>query len=282
MVEREQRRSSVARALTIAGSDSGGGAGIQADLKTFAALGVYGMSALTAITVQNTEGVRDALELPASLVEGQIDAVLEDIGADAAKTGMLASAAIIEAVVGRIRRWRLPLVVDPVMRAKGGAPLLQPEAVEALRTLLLPLADVITPNLPEAEVLTGQHIETLDEMRDAARAIHALGPRHVVVKGGHRRTDATDVYFDGQRIRELPGEHIETVHTHGTGCTFAAAIAALIARGLPIYEAILGAKHYVTGAIRHAPGLGHGHGPTAHFWHQEQMSAKLDWLFSGE
>jgi len=253
-------------ALTIAGSDSGGGAGIQADLKTFAALGVYGLSALTAITAQNTEGVRTALELPPTMVSSQIDAVLEDIGADVAKTGMLASAAVIEAVAESVRKWQLCLVVDPVMRAKGGDPLLAPQAVETLRSTLLPLAEVITPNLPEAEVLIGRSIETIDEMKEAARIIHGQGARHVVVKGGHRAAEPIDIYFDGEHSVELRAERLVTRHTHGTGCTFSAAIAALLARGWPVAEAIAGAKQYITGAIRHAPGLGRGHGPVEHFW----------------
>lgn len=237
-----------------------------ATVKTFAALGVYGMSAITAITAQNTLGVRDAFELPIPLIEEQIDAVLEDIGADAAKTGMLSSAAIIEAVAARARRWNLRLVVDPVMVAKGGAPLLRPEAVATLRAALLPLAEVVTPNLHEAQVITGRPVETLDDMREAARAIQALGPRAVVVKGGHRASDPVDVFYDGERLVELREERIETPHTHGTGCTFSAAIAAHLARGLALAEAVAEAKRYITGAIRHAPGLGHGHGPVEHFW----------------
>ena len=265
-----QDQTSIARALTIAGSDSGAGAGIQADLKTFAALGVYGLSALTAITAQNTQGVLAAQDLPPELVEAQIDAVLEDIGADAAKTGMLASSAIIEVVARCVSRWNLRLVVDPVMVAKGGDPLLQPEAITTLSTVLLPLAEVVTPNLFEAEVLTGQRIETLDDMRAAAQAIRALGPRHVVVKGGHRAADPVDVYFDGKRFAELRAERISTRHTHGTGCTFSAAIAAFMARGLAVDAAITGAKSYITQAIRHAPGLGSGHGPVGHFWQWQQ------------
>src|SRR6266446_120545 len=265
-----QVKTSIARALTIAGSDSGGGAVIQADLKTFAALGVYGLSALTAITVQNTQGVRAAQELPAELVEAQIDAVLEDIGADAAKTGMLSSSPIIEAVARCVAKWNMRLVVDPVMVAKGGDPLLQPEAIKTLATVLLPLAEVVTPNLFEAEVLTGQRIEALDDMRTAAQAIHALGARHVVVKGGHRAADPVDVYFDGERFVELRAERISTPHTHGTGCTFSAAIAAFMARGLPVDAAVTGAKDYITEAIRHAPGLGKGHGPIGHFWQWQQ------------
>lgn len=261
-----RNKTSIPRALTIAGSDSGGGAGIQADLKTFAALGVYGLSALTAVTVQNTLGVRAAQGLPAELVEAQIDAVLEDIGADAAKTGMLSTSAIIEVVANCVSRWNLRLVVDPVMVAKGGDQLLQPEAITTLSTVLLPLAEVVTPNLFEAEVLTGQRIETLDDMRAAAQVIHTLGPRHVVVKGGHRAADPVDVYFDGERFIELRAERIATPHTHGTGCTFSAAIAAFMARGLPVDTAVSGAKNYITEAIRHAPGLGGGHGPVGHFW----------------
>jgi hydroxymethylpyrimidine/phosphomethylpyrimidine kinase len=264
---------SLPRALTIAGSDSGAGAGIQADLKTFAALGVYGLSALTAITAQNTRGVRAALDLPTRLIEAQIDAVLEDIGVDAAKTGMLSSPAIIEAVAGRVRKWKLRLVVDPVMRAKGGDPLLQPDALATLCSALLPLAEVITPNLPEAEVLTGQRIETLDDMRRAAQFIHEQGPRYVVVKGGHRTTEPVDVYFDGSRFVELRAERIQTPHTHGTGCTFSAAITAFLARSFPVEKAVAEAKWYVTEAIRHAPGLGQGHGPVGHFWQWETVTS---------
>jgi hydroxymethylpyrimidine/phosphomethylpyrimidine kinase len=263
------------RALTIAGSDSGAGAGIQADLKTFAALGVYGLSALTAITAQNTQGVRAALELPTPLITSQIDAVLEDIGANTAKTGMLSSAAVIDVVAECVRRWQLRLVVDPVMRAKGGDPLLAEGAVETLRTKLLPLAEVVTPNLPEAEVLIGRSIETLDEMGEAARAIYAQGPRHVVIKGGHRVEEPVDIYFDGEQLVELRAERIDTPHTHGTGCTFSAAITALIARGWSVGEAIAGAKQYITGAIQHAPGIGHGHGPVEHFWMYAEQGRPL-------
>ncbi len=269
-MQSQEHNQTVPRALTIAGSDSGGGAGIQADLKTFAALGVYGMSAITAITAQNTQGVRDAYDLPIALIEGQIDAVLEDIGADAAKTGMLSSPEIIEAVAGRVQKWQLRLVVDPVMVAKGGTPLLRPEAVETLRAKLLPLAEVVTPNLPEAEVLIQQRIETTEDMRAAARAIHELGPQHVVVKGGHRIDEPVDVYFDGMQFHELRAERIETPHTHGTGCTFSAAITALLARGWSVEEAVTRTKRYVTGAICNAPGLGHGHGPIDHFWLWDQ------------
>ncbi len=269
-----------ARALTIAGSDSGGGAGIQADLKTFAALGAYGMSAITAITAQNTIGVQAAYELPTSLIAAQIESVISDIGVDVAKTGMLSSPAIIEVVAEHVRRWRLRLVVDPVMVAKSGDALLQPQAVATLRSVLLPLAEVVTPNLPEAAVLIGQPITSIAEMRAAARAIHALGPRAVVIKGGHLEEDgagsgpsassqALDILFDGETMHELVAPRYATPHTHGTGCTFSAAITALLARGLPLVDAVEGAKRYITGAIQHAPGLGHGHGPVDHFWQME-------------
>jgi hydroxymethylpyrimidine/phosphomethylpyrimidine kinase len=254
------------RALTIAGSDSGAGAGIQADLKTFAALEVYGLSALTAITAQNTLGVRAAYTLAPELVEAQIDAVLEDIGADAVKTGMLATPEIIETVARCIRRWKLPLVVDPVMVAKGGDRLLASTAVTTLRDVLVPLATVITPNLPEAEVLTGLRVESIAEMHAAAYAIAKLGARHVVVKGGHHAGEPVDVYFDGEQFIDLTAERVETVHTHGTGCTFSAAIAAFLARGFSVEGAVASAKEYITSAIRHAPGIGHGHGPVEHFW----------------
>jgi hydroxymethylpyrimidine/phosphomethylpyrimidine kinase len=264
-------------ALTIAGSDSGGGAGIQADLKTFSALGVYGTSALTAITAQNTVGVRAIFELPPEIVAAQIDAVVEDIGADAVKTGMLGSTPLIEAVTDRIRAHGLStLVVDPVMVAKSGDALLQPEAVAALRTLLLPLALVVTPNRPEAEVLTGRPVSTLEEARDAARALVEMGARNAVVKGGHADGPAIDVLFDGQELREYSAPRIDSRHTHGTGCTFASAIAAELAKGAGVPDAVARAKAYLTAALEQAPGLGHGHGPVHHFyaiWKDEPRSA---------
>ncbi|HEY8681505.1 MAG TPA: bifunctional hydroxymethylpyrimidine kinase/phosphomethylpyrimidine kinase, partial [Candidatus Dormibacteraeota bacterium] len=210
-------------ALTIAGSDSGGGAGIQADLKTFAALGIHGTSAITAITAQNTVAVTEILELPVAMVRAQIDAVVEDLGVQAAKTGMLSSAEIIETVAAAIQAHRIGnLVVDPVMVAKGGARLLREDAVDALRTRLLPLAAMLTPNLPEVEVLLGRRVTTLDERRQAARDLLALGPRAVVVKGGHAGGDAIDVYWDGATLEELPAERIATANTHGSGCVFSA------------------------------------------------------------
>jgi hydroxymethylpyrimidine/phosphomethylpyrimidine kinase len=256
----------VRTALTIAGSDSGGGAGIQADLKTFSALGVFGMTALTAITAQNTLGVTAVFELPPEIVAAQIDAVVTDIGVDAAKTGMIANAEIIRVVAAKVREHGIStLVVDPVMVATSGDRLLREEAVEALRTELLPLATVATPNLPEAGVLIGRDVSTLDEMRDAARAIVDLGVGSVLVKGGHLAGDAVDIFYDGDRFVELTARRIETTSTHGTGCTLASAIAALLAKGEPLEDAISHAKAYVTAAIERAYPIGHGHGPVHHF-----------------
>ncbi len=254
-------------ALTIAGSDSGGGAGIQADLKTFAALGVYGTSAVTAVTAQNTIGVRAVEEVSPALVAAQIDAVLEDIGADVAKTGMLVSAAIIAATAERLRAHGIPrLVVDPVMVAKSGDRLLREDAVHALRTVLLPLALVVTPNLPEAETLAGMPIGNRATLEDAARRIAALGPRYVLIKGGHASGDPVDLLCDGHAFRAYPGERIETTSTHGTGCTLSAAIAAYLACGLPVEDAVGRAKGYVEAAMRAASPIGRGHGPLHHLF----------------
>lgn len=255
-------------ALTIAGSDSGGGAGIQADLKTFAAHGVFGTSAITAVTAQNTRGVVCWQALPADLVTAQIEAVFGDIGADAVKIGMLATAAIVEAVAAAIRALDLPeVVVDPVMIAKAGDRLVDADAVEAMRSELLPNAHVVTPNVPEAEVLAGMPVRSLDDMRQAGERILRLGPRVVLVKGGHLDgPDSTDVACTEAGTFEVRRPRIETRHTHGTGCTLSSAIAANLARGLPDREAIEAAREYLDGAIRHAPGLGAGHGPLNHFW----------------
>jgi hydroxymethylpyrimidine/phosphomethylpyrimidine kinase len=257
----------VARALTIAGSDSGGGAGIQADLKTFSAFGVYGMTALTAVTAQNTTGVQAIFELPVDLVVAQMRSVTGDIGVDAAKTGMLGGFETVQAVSDAIRDLGIQrLVVDPVMIAKSGDALLQPDAVEAVRTRLLPLALVATPNLPEAEVLTGLTIRDAESMRIAARAIWALGVQWVVIKGGHLPADqdATDLVFDGSSFRSLDARRVPTKNTHGTGCTFSAAIAAGLARGLAPLDAIERAKRFVSRAIEESLAIGSGHGPTNH------------------
>jgi len=249
-------------ALTMAGSDSGGGAGIQADLKTFAVLGVHGTSAITAITAQNTTGVTEILELPTSLIREQIAVVVDDIGVHAAKTGMLSSAAIIATVADAVERYGLGnLVVDPVMVAKGGAKLLRDDAVTAMRDLLMPLAAVVTPNLPEAQVLLGREITTLDERRRAARDLVAMGARSAVVKGGHAEGDVVDVFFDGRQLIELSAERIETPNTHGSGCVFSAAITAGIALGMEPLEAVRRAKTFITQAIASSIEIGHGHGP---------------------
>ena len=249
-------------ALTIAGSDSGGGAGIQADLRTFAFLGVHGTSAITAITAQNTRDVTGILELPVELITQQIDAVVDDIGVQAAKTGMLASAEIIAAVADAIERHGIRnLVVDPVMVAKGGARLLRDDAVAALRQRLLPLAAVVTPNLPEAAVLLGRPVKSLEDRRRAARDLVALGARAAVVKGGHAQGDAVDVFFAGAEIAELRAPRVDTQNTHGSGCVFSAAIAAGLARGLETANAVREAKVFVTRAILSSLEIGHGHGP---------------------
>ena len=259
---------SVRRVMTIAGSDSGAGAGIQADLKTFAALGVYGTSALTAITAQNTLGVIDLFQLPTRLVASQIDAIVSDIGTDAVKTGMLASSAIIETVAAKLKEHRLTnLVVDPVIVAKGGDKLLQDDAVDTLRSLLVPLAKVVTPNIPEAEILTGQRVETLDDARTAAGVLVAMGAKVAVVKGGHLPNGpATDIMFDGREYRAFTHQRLDTKNTHGTGCTFASAVAAGLARGMPVRDAVSQAKTYVTATIRNAFPMGTGHGPLNHFY----------------
>ena len=249
-------------ALTIAGSDSGGGAGIQADLKTFAALGVHGTSAITAITAQNTMTVTDIFELPIEIINAQIEAIVRDLDVRATKTGMLASSQIIDAVAVAITKHHITnVVVDPVMVAKGGARLLRDDAIESLRKLLIPLAAVITPNLPEAEVILGRRVQSLAERRDAARDLVALGVRAAVVKGGHAESDVTDVYWDGSELVELTGERVKTVNTHGSGCVFSAAIAAGLAKGMKPLDAVRQAKEFISAAIEHSLEIGHGHGP---------------------
>lgn len=256
----------VKRVLTIAGSDSGGGAGIQADLKTITALGGFGMSVITALTAQNTLGVQGVYDIPVEFIEAQFDSVASDIGVDAAKTGMLSSSAIIRCVAKKIRQYKIrKLVVDPVMVAKGGSPLLREEARGTLIKELIPLAAVVTPNIPEAEVLTGMRIAKKDYMKKAAVLIHKLGAKNVVVKGGHLEGDAMDLLFDGKSFHELAVKRIDTKHTHGTGCTFASAIATGLAQGLRVPEAVQRAKDYVTEAIRFGLAIGGGQGPTNHF-----------------
>jgi hydroxymethylpyrimidine/phosphomethylpyrimidine kinase len=254
--------------LTIAGSDSGGGAGIQADLKTFSALGVYGMSAITAVTVQNTKGVAGYEELSPEIVGDQIRAVALDIGVDAAKTGMLASAGIVLAVADAVAETGLGnLVVDPVFVSKHGHPLLREDAVAALKDRLLPVAAIVTPNLHEAGGLVGFRVEGHEGMERAAAAILGLGPRAVLVKGGHLEGDtAPDLYADDGRLQWLEGDRIDTVHTHGTGCVLSAAITAFLARGEELLEATRRGKAFVTEAIRHSLAIGQGVGPANPLW----------------
>lgn len=249
------------------GSDSGGGAGIQADLKTFAALGVYGMSAITAVTAQNTRGVRGMRALEPDFVAEQIACVWDDIRVDAVKIGMTANAGIIAAIARELQKHPgTPVVLDPVMVATSGDALLDPEAVRALTGLLLPLAGVVTPNLPEAEALTGAPADGLTQMETAARALVRMGARAAIVKGGHLRGDAVDVLYDGREIIRFSSPRVDTPNTHGTGCTFSSAIAALLAQGRPLPEAVRGAKAYITQAIAHAEPIGGGHGPVHHFY----------------
>ncbi|MBN2538506.1 MAG: bifunctional hydroxymethylpyrimidine kinase/phosphomethylpyrimidine kinase [Deltaproteobacteria bacterium] len=255
----------IKRVLTIAGSDSGGGAGIQADLKTITALGGFGMSVITALTAQNTLGVHGIHEIPIDFIEKQFDAVATDIGVDAAKTGMLSSSEIMRTVAGKIKEYRIKkLVVDPVMVAKGGAMLIKQEAKKTLIEELLPLACVITPNVPEAEELTGMEIMTVEDMKKAAKDIHRMGAKNVFVKGGHMSGDALDILYDGVDFHEFTSERIDTKNTHGTGCTTSAAIATGLAQGMDVYEAVKRAKEYITVAIKYSISIGKGHGPTNH------------------
>ncbi len=256
------------RALTIAGSDSGGGAGIQADLKTFAAHRVYGTSAITAVTAQNTLGVTMWQAMPADLVSAQIEAVAGDIGVDAVKIGMLGNAAIVEAVAAAIADLDLPRVVlDPVMIAKSGDRLLEPDAVLAMRSELIPRVHLVTPNVPEAEALADMRIASVEDMRTAGERILRLGPRVVLVKGGHLDgPESIDVACSADGSFELRAPRVDTRNTHGTGCTLSSAIAANLALGLDDREALSRAREYLDGALRDAPDIGRGHGPLGHFW----------------
>jgi hydroxymethylpyrimidine/phosphomethylpyrimidine kinase len=251
-------------ALSIAGSDPSGGAGIQADLKTFHQFGVYGEAVITLLTVQNTTELKHVEILPAGLVFQQIDALLRDIPPQAVKTGALGSAEIVEAVARALRGTDCPLVVDPVTISKHGAALLQESAVEALRSLLLPRAALFTPNIPEAAGFSGVGIESLDDVRRAAGRLHEMGAQAVLIKGGHLTGDAIDLLSDGSGFREFRAPRIVTSHTHGVGCTYSAAIAAGLALGRPLADAVAGAKRYIQEAIRTAPGLGCGSGPVNH------------------
>lgn len=264
----------IPKALTIAGSDSGGGAGIQADLKTFAAHGVYGTSAITAVTAQNTREVIAIAEVPTEVVAAQIDSVLEDIGAGAIKTGMLSSAQIVSTVCERIRAWGIPTVVDPVMVSKSGNFLLSSDAVSSVKRELIPLSLVVTPNHHEAAALTGVEIISDENAREAARILSDLGARIVVIKGGHRPGAPVDLVYDGSTFGELSADRVETENTHGTGCTFSAAIAANLALGFGPIESIARAKQYLTEALRTSYRIGGGHSPVNHFHTFEPVGSR--------
>lgn len=263
----------IGRALTIAGSDSGGGAGIQADIKTFQELDVFGMSAITAITAQNTLGVHGVYPLSTEAIVEQIEAIGTDLGVDAIKTGMLFSADIIQAVSECIIKFKWEnIIVDPVMIAKGGASLLQDEAVHALKEYLLPLAMVVTPNIPEAEVLTDMRIHSIDDRVEAAKRLHQLGAKHVVLKGGHgNEEELVDILYDGVNVSFFKGQRKSTKNTHGTGCTFAAAITAEMAKGQSVKHAVQTAKSFIQAAIEDDLKLGNGHGPTNHWAYQRRQ-----------
>jgi hydroxymethylpyrimidine/phosphomethylpyrimidine kinase len=262
----------IKQVLTIAGSDSGGGAGIQADLKAMSANGVYAMSVITAITAQNTEEVADVFELPTSIIAAQLDAIFDDFDVAAVKTGMLSSTDIVKTVVKLLKPQQVKnLVVDPVMIAKGGQALLKPDAIDTIKKELFPLALLVTPNVHEAQQLSGIEITSLADARRAAKIIHQFGCANVLIKGGHLASDrATDLLYDGRFFNIYKGEFIDTPHTHGTGCTFASAIAAHIARGKTVPDAVQTAKTYLTEAIRHSLAIGHGKGPTNHFYFLNQ------------
>lgn len=267
----------VAKALTIAGSDSGGGAGIQADLKTFQELDAYGMSAITAVTAQNTLGVHGVYPMTKEAVIEQINAIGEDLAPDAVKTGMLFSSSIITAVAERVSYygWK-NLVIDPVMIAKGGSKLLQDEAIEAMKSKLIPLAEVITPNIPEAEVLVGMTIETMDDRKIAAKKLYQMGAQNVVIKGGHGKTEkAIDLIFNGETFLDLTTDRFNTENTHGTGCTFSAVIAAELAKGTTVINAIRIAKAFIQAAIEDDLKIGSGHGPTNHWAYQRRGATLL-------
>ncbi|MEA4846242.1 MAG: bifunctional hydroxymethylpyrimidine kinase/phosphomethylpyrimidine kinase [Clostridiaceae bacterium] len=263
--------------LTIAGSDSCGGAGIQADLKTFSAHGVYGMSVITAVTAQNTQGVLAVQDISVELVKKQIEAIFEDIRVDGLKIGMVSQIDTINAVGSGLRFYKpANIVLDPVMVSKSGYHLLQPEAREALIKILVPLATIVTPNIPEAEVLTGMKIRSITEMEKAAKRIFEMGPGNVLIKGGHLDDEATDILFDGSKISRLKSKRINTKNTHGTGCTLSAAIASCLAKGYPVEEAVSSAKEYITIAIENSLSIGKGVGPTNHFYTLYKKAGMLD------
>lgn len=264
------------KVLTIAGSDCSGGAGVQADLKTFSAHGVFGMSVIVSVVAENTSRVIDIQDITPDMVEKQIDAVFEDIEVDAVKVGMLSSPKCMKAVAGKLRQYHPPyVVIDPVMYAKNGCPLMNPLSVNTLIETVLPLADILTPNIPEAEKITGMQIRSVMDMEAASKKIYEMGCKAVVVKGGHAIGDALDVLFDGKQLYHFEAERIATKNTHGTGCTFSSAIASQLALGVDIYKAVEKAKSYVTTAIAHSLAIGKGCGPTHHFYELYQYGLQV-------
>lgn len=253
--------------LTIAGSDCSGGAGVQADLKTFAAHGTYGMSVIVSVVAENTSRVLSIQDIDPGIIRDQIDAVFEDIPVDGVKVGMLSGTATMKAVSEKLREYRPKnLVIDPVMVAKGGCSLMRPDALETFQREILPLASVLTPNIPEAEALTGMTLRNEEDRKEAAEILRRMGAEYVLIKGGHLEGDADDLLYGGGQFLYYPAKRIPTKNTHGTGCTFSSAIATNLANGYDIREAVRRAKDYVTAAIAHALPIGHGHGPTNHFY----------------
>jgi hydroxymethylpyrimidine/phosphomethylpyrimidine kinase len=263
------------KVLSIAGSDCSGGAGIQADIKAFSAHGVFGMTVITSVVAENTFRVIEIQDVRPDMIEKQIDAVFEDIPPDATKIGMLSCRENMLAVAGKLREWKpRNVVIDPVMYAKNGCALMESSAISTLISEVVPLADLITPNIPEAEKMSEMTIKTKEDMRNAARRIREMGCQAVVIKGGHGKDDATDVLFDGKTFHEYTSPRIDTKHTHGTGCTFSSAIASNLALGLPVHKAVECAKSYISKAIAHAPELGKGNGPVHHFYELYQTFFK--------
>lgn len=263
------------KVLSIAGSDCSGGAGIQADLKTFSAHGVFGMSVIVSVVAENTDRVIDIQNVNPDMIGRQIDAVFEDIEVDAVKVGMLSTPDCMEEVAVKLKYYRpANIVIDPVMYAKNGCPLMEPVAIKTLIETVIPLADVLTPNIPEAEKITGSRIDSITDMEEAARAIHAMGCGAVIVKGGHAAGNAVDVLFDGKEICHYDTARIDTKNTHGTGCTFSSAVASQLAKGMGLQKAVQNAKDYVTMAIEHSLDIGKGCGPTHHFWHLYQYGLR--------
>lgn len=266
------------KVLTIAGSDCSGGAGIQADLKTFSAHGVFGMSVIVSVVAENTSRVLEIQDVTPNMIEKQIDAVFEDIEVDAVKIGMLSQPCCMEAVAKKLKQYHPQhVVIDPVMYAKNGCPLMNPDAIQTLIKVIIPLADVLTPNLPEAEKISGIQIRNIDDMKKAGKIIYGMGPKNVLIKGGHLLGDALDILYDGNKFHEFNAKRIQTKNTHGTGCTYSSAIASNLALEMDMCKAVEQAKHYVTAAIEHSLPIGKGYGPTNHFYELYKDGLKRDY-----